>query len=52
VIGRHGDVRRAAADHAEHRRQYAPHRGDLATVLIARGRKRVVVPEQLVCAVD
>ena len=52
VIGRHGNVRGAALDHAQHRREHAADRGDLAAVLIPRGGQRVVVPEQLVCAVD
>ena len=52
VIGRDGDVRGAAANHAQDRREHAAHRGDFATVPIPRGRQGVVVPEQLVCAVD
>jgi hypothetical protein len=52
VIGRDRDVRGAAFDHAQHRREHAPDRGNLAAVLIARGRQRIIVPEQLVCAVD
>ena len=52
VIGRNSDVRGAAADHAQHRRDDASDRGDLAAVPIPCGRQRVVVPEQLVCAVD
>ena len=52
VIGRNGDVRGAALDHAQHRGEDASDRGHFAAVLIPRGRQRVVVPEQLVCAVD
>ena len=52
VIGRNGDVRGTALDHAQHRREHASNRGDLAAVRIARGRQRVVVAEQFVCAVD
>ena len=52
VIGRNGDVRGAAFDHAQNRCEHASDRGDLLTIPIPRGRQRVVVPEQLVCAVD
>ena len=52
VIGRNRDVRGAAAHHSEDRREHTAHRGNLATVPIPRGGKCVVVPEQLVCAVD
>ena len=52
MIGRHGDVRGAAPDHAQDRREHASNRGDLVPVPIPRGRQGVVVPEQLVCAVD
>ena len=52
MIGGNGNVRGAAFDHAQHRREHASDRGDLAAVPIPRGRQRVVVPEQLVCAVD
>ena len=52
MIGRHRDVRGAAFDHAQHRSEDAPHRGYLPAVLVPRGGQRVVVPEQLVCAVN
>ena len=52
MIRRHSDVRRTVTDHAEHRREYASRRADLAALLIARGWQSVVVPEQLVGAVD
>ena len=52
MIGRDGNVGRAAANHVQHRPEHAAHGGDLAAVLIPRGRQGVVVPEQLVCAVD
>ena len=52
VIGRHRDVRGAAGDHAQHRREHASHRADLHAVRVTRRRHRIVVPEQLVRAVD
>ena len=52
VIGRDGDVRGAAVDHAEHRRQHAANGADLAAVSIPRGWQRVIVAEQFVGAVD
>ena len=52
VIGGDADVRGAAVDHAEHRRQHAAHGADLAAVGFARRRDGEEVPEQLVRAVD
>jgi hypothetical protein len=52
VIGRDGDVRGAALHHAQNREENTSDRGDLPSIGIAGGRQRVVVPEQLVCAVD
>ena len=46
------DVRRAPLEHRQHRREHAADGGHLAAVRVARGRQRVVVPEQLVGAVD
>src|SRR5437773_5292611 len=45
-------VRRAPVDHSENGREYTAHGADLPAVRIPRGRKRVVVPEELVGAVD
>ena len=53
VVGRHADVRGAAAiDHAEHRGEDAAHRAHFRAVSLLRRRHRVVVPEELVGAVD
>jgi hypothetical protein len=52
VIRRNGNVRGAAADYTQDRREHASHRGNLATLPIPRGRQCVVVSEQLVCAID
>src|SRR5712691_8548934 len=52
MVGRNGEVRGAAFDHTQHRGEHSSDCADLATVLIAGGGQRVVVPEQLVCAVD
>ena len=46
------DMGGTATDHAENRREYAAHGSDFLAIGIAGGRKRVVVPEQFVCAVD
>ena len=43
------NVRGAAANRTQNRPEHASHGGDLAAV---RGRQGIVVPEQLVCAVD
>jgi hypothetical protein len=45
VIGGNANVRGAAMDHAQYRREHASNSGDLMTVLIACGRQRVIVPE-------
>ena len=47
-----GNVRGAAANHSQNGPEHASHRGDLAAVPISRGWQGVVVPEQLVGAVD
>ena len=52
VIGGNGKVRCAAAEHTQDGCKHASHRGNFAAVPIPRGRQCVVVPEQLVCAVD
>ena len=52
MIRRNRDVRGAAADHAQHRRQNAADGAHLATILVPRGRQRVVMPEQFVSAVN
>ena len=52
MIGGDRNVRRAAANHAQYGPEHASYRGDLPAVLIPRGRQCVVVPEQLVRAVD
>ena len=52
MIGSHGNVRGAAANHSQNGSEHASHRGDLAAVPIPCGRQGVVVAEQLVCAVD
>ena len=52
MIGGNGEVRGAAAQHTQDRREHASNRGDLAAIAIARGRERVIVAEQLVCAID
>jgi len=51
VVGRDGDMRGAALNHAQNGPEYSSHRGDLAAVLIPRGWQGVVVAEQLVRAV-
>jgi hypothetical protein len=45
VIGRNGNVRGAAFDHAQNRSENTSDRGDLSSVRILRGRQSVVVPE-------
>ena len=52
MIGGDGDVRGALANHAEDRREHTPHRRNLSAGVIPDRRQRVVVAEQLVCAVD
>lgn len=52
MIGGDRDVRDPAFDHAKHRREHASDSSNFATILIPCGRQRVLVPEQLVCAVD
>ena len=52
MVGRDADMGDAAVDHAENRREHAPDAGDFPAIGIACGRKGVVMPEQLVRAVD
>ena len=52
VICRDSDMRGTATDHAENRRENTAHASNLLAFGIAGGRKRVVVTEQLVRAVD
>ncbi len=52
MIRRNRDVGGAPADHSQHRRQNAADRAHLKTILVARGRQSVVMPEQFVSAVD
>ena len=52
MVGRYRDVRSASADHAQNRRKHASHRGDFPPVPIPRGWQCVVVPEQLVRAIN
>ena len=52
VIGGHGQVRRAVPEQVEHRGEDALHRGDLEAVRVLLRRHRVVVPKELVGAVD
>ena len=52
VIGGNRDVRRPALDHSQHRREDATHRAHFASLLVACGRHRIVMPEQLVRAVN
>lgn len=52
MIGCHTQMRGAAADHTQHRRKHAAHRGYFVPVAIPRGRQREIVAEQFVRAVD
>jgi hypothetical protein len=52
MIGRDANVGGTATDHSENRREHASHASDLLAIGISGGRKRVIVPEQLVRAVD
>ncbi len=52
MVGRDADVRRAFVDHAENRAQHAADGGHFATLGIFAEGQRVVVPEQLVSAVN
>ena len=52
MISGHSDVRCATLDHSQDGREYASNCRDLVTVLVPRRGQRVVVTEQLVCAVD
>ena len=46
------DMGGTATDHAENRCEHAAHASNLLAIGIAGGRKGVVVPEQLIRAVD
>jgi hypothetical protein len=52
MIGRDGNMRNAILDHPQQRLENPPDRSNFATVLIARRWQSIVVPEQLVGAVD
>src|SRR5262245_31528733 len=52
MIGRDPDVRGATGDHAKNGRDDAADRADFPALGVARLGKRVVVPEQLVGAVE
>jgi hypothetical protein len=52
VIGCDSDVRGATTDHPQHRRQDTANGRDFPALLVPGGWQRIVVPEQLVCAVD
>ena len=52
VIGGDRDVSGALIDHPEHRGNNAANRGNLTPVFIACGWQRVIMPEQLVGAVN
>ena len=52
MIGGDGQVGYTALEHAQYRCQYASDRSYLSSVRIPGGGKGVVVPEQLVSAID
>src|SRR3954451_7150918 len=52
VVGRDRNVRRAALHRVENRPQYATHCGYFASILVPSRRQCIVMPEQLVGAVD
>ena len=52
MIGRDGDVRGAAFDHPQHRGENASRSGDFPPICIPCRRQSVIVPEQLIRAVD
>ena len=52
MIGGHGEVRDAGAEHSQHGSHDPSNCGDFTTGIVARGRQRVKVPEQFVRAVN
>ena len=45
-------VRRTAPEHPEQRSQYTSHRGNVLPRTIAHFRQRIIMPKQLIGAID